>query len=131
MLLLGTIHFFSKLTSPLVVPLLNPISFVCVTGFRSAPAPAPASLADPLNADEGKCGVTRSTDLIPAEVQYFGSSRGSSGRVTNSYGVPATDSSDDVLVAGVWEREGVVVMAAEASVARVCSVGRRIVAGEQ
>lgn len=75
---------------------------------------------------EGKCGVTRSTDLTP-EMPYFGSSRGSSGRVTNSYGVPATESADDVLVAGVWESDGVVVVVtvAETSVPCVCRVGRR------
>ncbi len=82
---------------------------------------------------DSMCGVTRSTDLIPAEAQDFGSSRGRSGRVTNSYGVPAIDSSEEVLVAGVCESEGVV-MATEARVLRGCNVGRRIglrVAGER
>ena len=98
-------HFFSKLT---LVKAAESSSSSCLT-WEQGFTPVEITVGS-LNAD-GICGVTSSTDLIPAEVENLGSRRGSRGRVTNSYGVPARDSSGEVVVVGVCERDGVVTAA--------------------
>lgn len=90
---LATIHFFWKLTW-------------VVSAVIGAAAGVTLRMGK-LTAD-GMYGVTRSTDLMPLEMDDWGLSRGSSGRVLVSYGVPASDSSGEVLVVGVCESEGIV-----------------------
>lgn len=76
---LPTIHLFPKLPSPVTVVFSRSHFLTAEDNFVSTAIP----LTGTLNA-EGMCGITRSTDLVPAEAEYVGSCRGSNGRVTNS-----------------------------------------------
>lgn len=72
-------HLFPKLASPAIFVLSRSYFLTVEDSFGSTAIPLTGTLKA-----EGTCGITRSTDLVPAETEYVGSCRGSSGRMTNS-----------------------------------------------